>query len=489
VEAWEGILKELNGCFALVTQRDQELLAAVDRLRTIPLFFSADAHSAYLSDDAYWIQGRSASSAIDRLACCEFRLTGYVTGGSTLDRSVSQLRAGHRMRVVPGPPPIVEGTRYYTFRHADFLDENDESLIEHLRGVHERVFRRLIENSQGRRLVIPLSGGYDSRLIGVSLRDAGARDVLCYSYGVPGNWESQISQELAEYLGFQWIYVPYTAERWRAWAATREFATYFHEAGNLASVPHIQDWPAVWKLRSEHGVASDCIFVPGHTGDFLVGGHIPKDYVRHNTLSRRAIIESILAAHYSLWDWPTENQDELRNRFAERIELLLGPISDCSTETAASLFEQWECEERQAKFICNSVRVYEHFGYEWRLPLFDAEHMDFWSRVRMAQRVGRRLYFEFVARHQNLPVTRANTDYGLVMRGAIRAIDALRLRPMAKGARRRFKRARWRVEYEQGPLAWYPVVARDEFRRRYTGREIGHAFFALKYLASIGCDA
>jgi len=489
VDAWEGILKQLNGCFALVTQRDQELLAAVDRLRTIPLFYSADAHSAYLSDDAYWVQGRSASSAIDRLACCEFRLTGYVTGSSTLDRSVFQLRAGHRMRAIPGSPPLVEGMRYYAFRHADFLDESDESLIERLRGVHERVFRRLIENTQGRRVVIPLSGGYDSRLIGVSLRDAGIRDVLCYSYGVPGNWESRISQELARYLGFRWIHVPYSAERWRDWAATQEFATYFREAGNLVSVPHIQDWPAVWKLRSEHGVTSDCIFVPGHTGDFVVGGHIPKDYLRHDTLSRRAIIDSILAAHYSLWDWPPGNQDELLNRFSERIEQVVGRIGDCAPETAASLFEEWECQERQAKFICNSLRVYEHFGYEWRLPLFDAEHMDFWSRIRIARRVGRQLYFDFVARYQDLPVTRANTDYGLVMRNAIGAIDTLRLRPMAKGARRLFKRVRWRREYEQGPLAWYPVVGRDEFRRRYTGREIGHAFFALKYLASIGCDA
>ena len=32
------------------------------------------------------------------------------------------------------------------------------------------------------------------------VRDLGARRVICYSYGVPGNWESRISRELAEYL-------------------------------------------------------------------------------------------------------------------------------------------------------------------------------------------------------------------------------------------------------------------------------------------------
>jgi len=484
-DAWRGLLQQLNGSFALVTHREHELLAAVDRLRTIPLFYHADADGVYISDNAYWVQAHSPSSAIDRVAYAEFRLTGYVTGSATLAPSVHQLRAGHSLRILPGRQPTVDVAAYYAFRHAHFLEDSEEVLIDRMRGVYERVFRRLIDSARGRPLVIPLSGGNDSRLIVVSLRDAGIKDVLCYSYSVPGNWESRVSQELARYLGFRWVYVPYTADNWRVWAATREFATYFHEAGNLASVPHIQDWPAVWKLKAEHGVAPESIFVPGHGGDVLSGSHIPKWYVKRKTLSRRAVLDSIYAFHYSLWDWPSEERDELRKVFDQRIEQVVGAVDECSPETASGLFERWDCEERQAKFICNSVRVYEHFGYEWRLPLFDAEVMDFWSRVPIRQRVARRLYFGFVAKYQDLPITRANTDYGVLLRGTLAAVERLRLRSIAKSAQRFLNRVRWRREYEHGGFAWYPVVDRDEFRRRYTGREHGHAFFALKYLASI----
>ena len=56
-----------------------------------------------------------------------------------------------------------------------------------------------------------------------------------------------------------------------------------------------------------------------------------------------------------------------------------------TAEQAADTFECWDCQERQAKFIVNSVRAYEFFGFEWRLPLFDAELMDFWSRIAVGR--------------------------------------------------------------------------------------------------------
>src|SRR4030095_14785028 len=122
----------------------------------------------------------------------------------------------------------------------------------------------------------------------------------------------------------------------------------------------------------------------------------------------------LFQTHYSLWDWPKREERELYGRFQRRVEKIIGPIQGCSPELAADLFERWDLQERQAKFICNSVRVYESFGYDWRLPLYDRELMDFWARVPIQGRTGRRLYFEFVKRTQTLPVSQANKDYRAV---------------------------------------------------------------------------
>jgi hypothetical protein len=298
---------------------------------------------------------------------------------------------------------------------------------------------------------------------------------------VPGNWESQISRELAKYLGFRWEFVTYSAERWRAWSATDGFAEYFHEAGNLSSVPHVQDWPAVLELHRERRIQPGSIFVPGHSGDFLAGSHIPKTFANRSTITRREVLDALQAAHYSLWDWPRTGRTELKHRFDRRIEKVTGPIADGTPEQAADAFERWDLQERQAKFICNSMRVYEFFGFEWRLPLFDNDLMDFWSRVPMELRLGRKLYLEFARTRQKLPVTEANTDYRSLMRMLVRAVDSSGLRPLAKRAQYAMRRARWRRWYTDAPLAWPGLIDRDRFRQTYTGKELLHSYMAMRY--------
>lgn len=478
-ETWLATIRRLNGCFAVVTEQGDGVLAAVDRIRSIPLFWGGGTGSTVVSDDAHRVPVRAEAPALDPDCEIEFSLTGYVTGAQTLRPGVRQLEAGTWMRWSNRGHPAPQALRYYAFTHGDFDTAAVPQLIDRLAGVHEAVFLRLLDSAQGRPIVVPLSGGYDSRLIGVSLRDLGARDVLCYSYGVPGNWESKISKELADYLGFRWEFVPYDARRWRAWAETKEFREYFHLAGNLTSVPHVQDWPAIFELTRAGTLARDSLIVPGHTGDFLVGGHIPKWYASRSMVTRRAILDSLQKTHYSLWDWPAVSR--LRETFDRRIESVVGPIADGSPEYAAGVFERWELQERQAKFICNSVRVYEQFGYEWRLPLYDAELMDFWSRVPVDLRLGRSLYFAFTRDRQTLPITPANSDYGPAMRAAVLAIDFAGLRPLAKRVHRLVRRLRWRKAYESSPLAWPALVDVEEFSRTFTGQELMHSYMARRY--------
>ena len=46
--------------------------------------------------------------------------------------------------------------------------------------------------------------------------------------------------------------------------------------------------------------------------------------------------------------------------------------------------------------ICNSVRVYEFYGYDWWIPLWDKEFMYFWEKVPLRLRKGREWYLEYV---------------------------------------------------------------------------------------------
>ena len=69
-------------------------------------------------------------------------------------------------------------------------------------------------------------------------------------------------------------------------------------------------------------------------------------------------------------------------------------------ETFAAASAWFNVQERQAKFIVNSVRAYEYFGYEWLIPLWDNALFDFWAKVPITLRYQRRLYFQAVNHRQ-----------------------------------------------------------------------------------------
>ena len=59
--------------------------------------------------------------------------------------------------------------------------------------------------------------------------------------------------------------------------------------------------------------------------------------------------------------------------------------------------EMWNAEQRQAKYIINSVRTYEFVGSRWR-TLWDYEFMDFFLRVPEELRYGMKLYLDCLRR-------------------------------------------------------------------------------------------
>lgn len=385
-----SLLRSLNGTFAVVLRDEGWLFAAVDRIRSIPLFYGMRDEGFCVSDQAGWIRRQLASKKPDPLSVREFILTGYVTGSETLFPGVRQLQAGECLWYAGSEDPSQPTThRYYHWIHRDYYDAAEEQLQAEMNDMHLRVFERLSESTAGCTLVVPLSGGYDSRLIVTMLKRLGRDDVLCFSYGHPGNWESEISRRVAKTLGYRWLFVPYSHRKWHLWYEDDRRAAYDLCAFNLTSRPHYQDWPAVWALKEQGRIPEDAVFVPGHTGDFISGGHIPPAWVAVGKASTLTLLNGIKDKHYNLWQTDYASFSE---HFGVRIVNRLAGSSWATPEEMASAFEYWEWRERQAKYIVNSVRVYEYWGYDWRIPLWDYEMLEYWARIPLEDRVGNKIY-------------------------------------------------------------------------------------------------
>jgi len=395
-ETWQDVLSHCNGFFAIARHTPTATLVAVDRVRSIPVFYGQQGGTVFVSDDAEWVRQSVGDTEMEPLAREEFQLAGYVTGSDTLYPNVKQLQAGELLHIVTGEEPKLATHRWYRFTHSEpeYWDEGE--LRDDLDKSTESSVRRLAEYAAGRQIVIPLSGGYDSRLITLLLKRIGYDNVLTFSYGVPGNKESEYSRQVAEALSLPWHFVEYNATKWREAWQTDERLAYQRWASGWASLPYVQDWLAVRELKANGIVAADAVFCPGHSGDFISGGYIPDEFVPGSSASAADMVRTVIERLLSLAPLrlvTSRPESEWSQRIIDRAK----PVEIQTAEAAADALEKWDWQERQAKFIVNSVRVYEFYDFDWWLPLWDAEFMAFWHSVPLLLRQGRRWYTSYVA--------------------------------------------------------------------------------------------
>jgi len=386
-EALKYLLLALNGNFALVMETSRYIFCTVDRIRSIPLFYAVSEKEVIFSDDANHLRNHM-NPPFNEGNGAEFLVTGYVTGPDTLFDGISQLQAGEYL-VYDKTDNSLTTQFYHRFWHENYFSDSEEDLLNRLDEVFVRVFQRLIESTKGLQIVVPLSGGLDSRIIVTMLKRLGVEDVICFSYGKKGNREAAISRQVAEALGYQWYFVEHTRGKLYDNYHSDDMRRYLDYGGNLVSLPHIQDFFAVKELKDEGKIPENAVFVPGHSGDMLAGSHIPLDYDQPQAYIFEKFLEDNLKKHYSLWGW---NEAELLPLFKDKIRKCVGDISVHDNVSCANTIELFDFHERQAKFIVNSVRVYEFFGFKWQIPLWDAELIDFFLRVPTSYRINQLLY-------------------------------------------------------------------------------------------------
>jgi len=390
------IVKKLNGFFYVIVKKNDELYIAVDHVRSIPLFYAIHEGAFLISDDAEWIRSQIGQNRMRDISCCEFQVVGYVTGKDTLFPSIKQVQAGEALEIKRERESwSISSYRYYRFLHDEPNSYNEDELVNLLERVALESIQRLVEYAGNRQIVVPLSGGYDSRLIVTLLKKLGYKDVLTFSYGNIKHHESVISKKVAESLGYKWFFVEYTREKWREAWKTPERWEYQQWSSGWTSLPHIQDWLAVMELKKQGVIDDNCLFVPGHSGDFVAGSHIPEEAFSGVDVNHKVLAQTILKKHYCLV--PQKFLENFGLDFWIQRILMVAEAGEISSGVdLANYFEKWDWQERQAKFIINSVRVYEFFGYDWWLPLWDLEFVKFWHFVPLALRKERWWYVKFV---------------------------------------------------------------------------------------------
>lgn len=376
-------LRELNGIFAVVIRREKELYAAVDRLRNIPLFYGFLKKTLSLSDD-YHAFTADPSAKLNDDALFYMRSFGYTPDRQTLIDNLFQLQSGEYLHY---RDEVMELTSYCPIAALPAFPSDKTAAKRAFADILEQTTERLIRQINNRPVALPLSGGMDSRLIGLMLKRGGVKekDILCFTYGNRNSREVAGSKAIAARLGFPWQLIDYEQFIGMEYLHTRQFEQYVDFCGNAVSFPYIQEYFAGKQLKEQLHLPEETLFLPGHSGDMVGGSHLYPDM--ETFASEGQFATKVVQLRGKQIPLPPRERERLISQLAASVDASLSGYSH-------RMHDQWNVRERQAKQTVNSAKVWNYFGYEYLLPLWDYRFAEFFFSLPFSLRVYKRFYEE-----------------------------------------------------------------------------------------------
>jgi asparagine synthase (glutamine-hydrolysing) len=392
-----NIFEELEGCYGLVVENKNWVLAVVDKIRGYPLFYSEQETGMFFSNSARLILGSNKNSFLDNTSLIELQMAGYVSGANTLYNNVKQIQAGE---FIFWDKRLAEKIKinYFSFYVPETLKTSHKSQIEELAEITDTIFKRTVADIGSKKVWVPLSGGLDSRLVLCKLKEHGCENLHAFSYGVPNNYEASVAKHVAKVLDVPWVFVPDSMKMSRDFFYSKTRKNYWEFADELQVIPNLHQICSLIKLIESDKIKPGDVLINGQSGDFIAGQHIPEFSGKYN---ENILIKKIIAKHYK------HRQDLL---IPENIicmqEKILDIVHEHTNSTIldeqefAKQYELWEWRERQAKRVVNGQRNYDFLGLGWELPLWDCEYLNFWRMVPVTQKKKRSLFVDYVE-HNN----------------------------------------------------------------------------------------
>lgn len=477
--------RRLVGFFGVIRETEEAFYLACDIARSVPLYFT-ESTPVSVADTVHGPEVVPTGSGFDPVAESEFALTRYVTRGETLLPSVKSVRAGEVVRVPKDAPSSSDRRRYDRYRPSTGVDGDEAAYLAEMGDVLAAVFDRAASVIGDRPVVVPLSGGVDSRLVATMFAERGC-EVHAFTFGRRGHADVEVSRDVADALGIDWAWVEYTPTRWHEWYHSDARRAYHDYAFDYDGLPFLAEWPAVRELLADGRLPRDAVVCPGHTVA-TPSERVPDEWVDAPP-SEAAVVEYILDSHYDLWEW---DDPGARAVFKRRIAADAGLDAGDRGAAGAAAYERWEWTTRMTTFTTGDLRLYDWFDLDWWLPLWDPEFVRFWASVPLGLRHGKSLERTFTSRKYARvagidAASASRTDREWTPFDQIRR--TFREHPLSAlgggfeswlGAQAN-PRSRWE-RWGNYPLGWYGVI-RERHADRFADAK---SLYALRTLAAVG---
>jgi asparagine synthase (glutamine-hydrolysing) len=377
--------KSLSGIYSAIIVEEERLIISGDIINFFPIYFVYTENRWIVSDNLSSITQKTQNLKIDESEIPGFLSAGFSSGFNTLIEGIKKTRAGSSIEL------FHDGTyktqTYYSFIPEQFCGDETEKLIIKAESTFLDAGKNVCSFLAGRTAVIPLSGGFDSRLIAVLMKKLNYENVICFTYGRKTN-EVEISKKVASNLGFKWYFVDYEKIDYKGFTKDEQFLNYAFEYSGAYSMVYLQEYFAVKYLKENNLIPQDSVFLPGHSGDYLGGSYTNRTakISHHNEL-----LTVFLEKNYYFFK-KKRRAEKLAIREKIKETLVEYPEKNHISASYNPFIEDWDVKEKLSKFIFRSSYVFTFFGYEHIYPFWDSQVVNFWRNVPYELRSGKTFY-------------------------------------------------------------------------------------------------
>lgn len=392
----ENLIPFLNGCFAVIHIDTIQSIIAVDKARSIPLFYSLQQKELLIYDASTAPTLDFNNENIREEALLELSHLNIVTGNKTIYSNIHQLQAAEMLII----KDTIYNSRYYQY----ICDEKNQytgttaSLMESWDNTLVKVFERQLKLIGNKPIILSLSGGVNSKLIAFMCKRLGYNNVFCFCYGFHGITDFYIkySKRIAQDLGYPWQFIQCTPERWQQWYHSDDWQQFLSTTSSIGNIINAKDWPGLFHLHINQYIPNDGIIFPGWGMGNLAGKMLPLQYIEDDTWTKKDIVAHIWQEHdYSnipnqkqqqIYPWK-QPLDSLYQQALYNIYNNILPEDSYSQDTATKAFEHWTWQEMTTKHLLSATQLYDYKKFNWALPFWDNDILSFWQKVPLKYRI------------------------------------------------------------------------------------------------------
>lgn len=379
-------IKNVSGSFSIIIKSDSFIFCCVDRVNSIPIYFSPVCIFDSKSLPQFSVYSLSSIE--------NYLMLGYMAGDETLNENIKKLEAGQYLYQEKNKSILIN--EYYEYYPTNISTNSYENLLDSFEELNDTLYENIIQDASGRQIVVPLSGGLDSRLVLSKIVEKKYDNLLVFTYGVNGSHEAKMAKEVCKKLGVKWNFLPFKNTSMNSSDFIDFVYCYLSYCPLISNTVSIMELFGFYSLYQKNILQSDSLVVNGQSGDFIVGAHIRVDLIGGETKDN--VFNYIIKKHYSLWPilLNEERVANIKQMLDKQYCLLEQKYNDLRPY---HFYEYWEWKERQSKWVINGQRLYDSLGLGWSLPFWDARMMEFWQNCPIQYKINQKLYIDYLKRY------------------------------------------------------------------------------------------